>query len=141
MPKAVFDSTILVSAFLAPRGISQVLLEHAVRGAFELYLSEAILEETQEVLLTRTHLRRHYVYTDEQAREFCALLRGFAHLTTLSSPAPPVSRDPNDDMVIACAVAAQATHLVTRDKDLLTLMQHQKIRMTTPEQFIEILRR
>jgi uncharacterized protein len=141
MPKAVFDSTILVSAFLAPRGISQALLHHAVRGAFELYLSEAILEETHEVLLTRAHLRRHYVYTDEQARDFCALLRGFAHLTTLSSPAPLVSRDPNDDMVIACAVVSQATYLVTRDKDLLTLTQHQKIRMTTPEQFIEILRR
>jgi predicted nucleic acid-binding protein len=61
MPKAVFDSTILVSAFLAPQGISQALLEHAVRGAFELYLSEAILQETQGVLLTREHLRRHYV--------------------------------------------------------------------------------
>jgi putative PIN family toxin of toxin-antitoxin system len=81
------------------------------------------------------------VYTDEQAREFCALLRGFAHLTAPPSPAPPVSRDPNDDMVIACAVAAQATYLVTRDKDLLTLAHYQKIRMTTPEQFMEILRK
>jgi putative PIN family toxin of toxin-antitoxin system len=140
MPKAVFDSTILVSAFLAPQGISQALLHHAVRGAFELYLSEAILEETQEVLLTLTHLRKHYVYTDEQAREFCALLRGFAHVTALPASAPPVSRDPNDDMVIACAVAAQATYLVTRDKDLLTLTQYRKVRMTTPEQFIEIVR-
>ena len=60
------------------------------------------------------------------------------------SDVPPlegISRDPNNDMVIACAVAAQATYLVTRDKDLLTLTQHQKIRMTTPEQFMEILRK
>jgi predicted nucleic acid-binding protein len=76
MPKAVFDSTILVSAFLAPRGISQALLKHAVRGAFELYLSEAILEETQEVLLTREHLRRHYVYTDGRPGNFASSSAG-----------------------------------------------------------------
>ena len=58
MLKAVFDATILVSAFLTKPGVSAQLLAHAVAGAFDLYLSDAIIEETRDVLLHREHLRK-----------------------------------------------------------------------------------
>ena len=40
------------------------------------------------------------------------------------SDLPPLTgivRDPNDDMILACAVAASAAYVVTRDLDLLSL--------------------
>ncbi len=106
-----------------------------------LCVSEAILEETRRVLLEEERIRRRYPYTNDDVEEFIAKLRGAASLVSDIPLLEGISRDPNDDMVIACAVAAQATYLVTRDKDLLTLTQYRKIRMTTPEQFIEILRK
>jgi uncharacterized protein len=141
MPKAVLDSTILISALLAPEGISDQLLRQGRRGAFVLCLSEAILEETQRVLLEEERIRRRYPYTNDDVKEFISELRRAASMVSDIPLLQGISRDPNDDMVIACAVAAQATYLVTRDKDLLTLTHYQKIRMTTPEQFIEILRK
>src|SRR5713101_4212475 len=78
MLKAVFDSTALVSAFLSKQGVSAQLLNHAVAGAFELYLSDAIIEETREVLLHRAHLRKRFVYSDQDVEEFRLLLRAFA---------------------------------------------------------------
>ena len=39
----------------------------------------------------------------------------------------PTVRDPDDDQVLACASAAQAQLIVTRDKDLLDLRQYQSI--------------
>ena len=39
----------------------------------------------------------------------------------------PVSRDPDDDHVLACAVAARADLIVTRDLDLLDLKTFQNI--------------
>ena len=51
-----------------------------------------------------------------------------------------VVRDPNDDMVIATAVRAQAAYIVTRDKDLLSLQHYGDITMITPEAFIAIVR-
>ena len=51
-----------------------------------------------------------------------------------------VVRDPNDDMVIATAVRAQAAYIVTRDRDLLSLQHHEGITMITPEAFIAIVR-
>jgi predicted nucleic acid-binding protein len=51
-----------------------------------------------------------------------------------------VVRDPNDDMIVAVAVAAGAEYVVTRDKDLLSLCQHEGIVMIEPEAFLHVLR-
>ncbi len=37
----------------------------------------------------------------------------------------PSSRDPDDDHVLACALAAQADLIVSGDRDLLTLREYQ----------------
>ena len=51
-----------------------------------------------------------------------------------------VVRDPDDDMIIGCAIAADADYLVSRDKDLLSLGSHEGISIIAPEAFLQILR-
>ena len=46
-----------------------------------------------------------------------------------------------DNMIIACAVAAGADYIVSRDLDLLDLKAYQGIQMVRPEDFIHYLRR
>ncbi len=139
MPSAVFDATVLVSAFLTNRGVSAQLLTHAATGAFDLYLSDAIIAETRDVLLHREHLRKRFVYTDPDVEEFCLLLRVFAR-SVPDEPSVRVSRDPNDDYVIATAIAAGTVYIVTRDKDLLTLKTYQDVQMIRPEEFSAVVR-
>ena len=141
MPSAVLDSTILISAFLAQRGVSNELLRHARKGAFILFLSEEILHEAQGVLLDeeRRH-RQRYHYPDEEAVNFIDGLRAFAQLVTDLPRLTVVVRDPDDDMVVATAQRAQAAYLVTRDKDLLSLEIYEDITILTPEAFIAIVR-
>jgi uncharacterized protein len=141
MLSAVFDSTILVSAFLTPHGLADQFLSLARRGAFDLYLSDDIIDETQEVLLERGRIRQRYPYTDEQPTRFCRSLRFSFHLIKDPPPVSGVVRDPNDDMVIACALAAGVSYLVTRDPDLLTLKTYQAVQMISPEEFIPIVRK
>jgi predicted nucleic acid-binding protein len=71
--------------------------------------------------------------------EFCLLLRAFARLVS-GSPSLQVSRDPADDYVIATAVAAGVSYVVTRDKDLLTLQTYQAVHMIRPDEFIALVR-
>src|SRR5262249_23630886 len=100
---------------------------------------EAIIAETREVLLHRAHLRNRFVYTDQDVDEFCLLLRGFARPVS-DLPAVRVSRDPNDDYVLATAVAAGVSHIVSRDKNLLTLKTYQAVQMIRPEEFMALIR-
>jgi predicted nucleic acid-binding protein len=52
----------------------------------------------------------------------------------------PVCRDPDDDAVLACALAAQADLIVSGDDDLLVLKQFQEIRIVTPTQAVKMIR-
>lgn len=140
MPKVVLDSTVFVSAFLSPHGAAAQVLEHALADRVHLAVSEAIIAETRRVLLTYTRLRRRYRYSDADVEDYGAKLGQAFTLLTAFPPVSGVCRDPNDDMVLACAVAAEAAYLVTRDKDLLVLEQYQGIAIVTPEALLAWLR-
>ena len=139
MLSAALDATVLVSAFLTPGGVSDEILRHAREGAFVAFVSEDILAEVVHTL-AYPRIRRRYPYTDEDVRVFCEGLREAASLVPTSSDIPAVVRDPNDDMVLATARAADTTYLITRDLDLLTLQTYEGITIITPEAFMAILR-
>ena len=141
MPKAVLDTTVLVSVFLKPisGGVSFDLLHLAEQGSFDLCLSNDILEETARVLLREGRMRKRYEYPDSAVVEFC---QNIATLSTIADNLPEVSvvRDPEDDMIIASAIAVGADYLVSRDKDLLVLGEHEGIKIVSPEEFSLALR-
>lgn len=140
MLKAVADSTVLVSAFLRKEGLSAVLLRQAAGGAFALSLSQAIVTETETVLLEREHIRRRYPYSNDDVAAFCQTLRGSFPLLTDLPQLTGIVRDPKDDMVIATALTAQVSYLVTRDDDLLSLNPYEGITILSPEAFMGLLR-
>jgi putative PIN family toxin of toxin-antitoxin system len=139
--KAVLDTTILASAFLrnVPGGVSHDLLRFAGEGAFELYVCDDILEETARVLLRDEKKRRRYAYSDVDVVAYCQELALLGMIVD-DLPEVHVVRDPNDDVIVACAIAAGAMYLVTRDKDLLTLDGHEGISIVSPETFLRVLR-
>ncbi len=48
------------------------------------------------------------------------------------------SRDPTDDIFLAAAVASGATHLITRDKDLLALEKPFGISILADQEFLKL---
>jgi uncharacterized protein len=139
MPNVVVDTTVLISGFLTPEGVSADLLERAQAGAFTLCLSREIIEELRSRLLHRRRIRKNYQYTDERVHQHCRDLEAAARLITALPEVRVVARDPNDDMIVACALKAGADYIVTRDKDLLSLGAHEGIRIVTPRQFLDLL--
>lgn len=73
------------------------------------------------MLLNRKHLRRRYKYPDSAVNQFCKGLADLAVAVVSDPPALQVVRDPYDNMIVACALVADADYIVTRDKDLLSL--------------------
>jgi len=139
MLSAALDATVLVSAFLTPGGVSDEILRHAREGAFVVVVSEDIVAEVVHTL-AYPRIRRRYPYTDEDVHGFCDGLRAAASLVPPPSDIPAVVRDPNDDMVLATARAADVAYLITRDLDLLTLQSYEGITIVTPEAFMALLR-
>ncbi len=139
--KAVFDSGILISAFLTKKGISAELLRLARQELFQIYLCEEIFEEIQRVLLTYLHVREQYSYSNRQVAMFCQGLKGATNLVAKLPSIKAVLNDPNDDMIVACAIKARVDFIVSRDEDLLGLKKYKGIKIVSPEEFMETLRK
>ena len=138
MPRAVLDSSVLVSAFVTPHGSVVQLLRDPALSRYQLCLSDAILTETTETLLAKSTLRRYAAYTDEDVHDFVRWLLTQAEMVP-DIPAPRVvPNDPKDDPIVAAAVAAKADYLITADRaHLLPLGEYQGIRIISPREFLD----
>jgi uncharacterized protein len=132
VPRVVVDPGVFVSALIAPKGTPAQLLDLLLEQRFELVVSPRLLGELTGVLL-RDRFRRYVTAAD--VREFVADLAAIA--IVLRDPPDPVAvtRDPNDDYLIALAVAAQADALISGDRDL-TDLQSPPVPVLTPRTFL-----
>jgi putative PIN family toxin of toxin-antitoxin system len=128
VPRIVVDSNILISA-IAFGGKPEEVVGLADRGEIRLFLSQFILDEVRRVLL-----RPKFSVAPSDVEEFLDFLR--YKRVRRRTPALRVSRDPKDNPILECAVAAKADFLVTGDRDLLDLERHEKIAIVTPADFL-----
>jgi putative PIN family toxin of toxin-antitoxin system len=125
--RILLDTNVLIAALIA-RGVCHQLLEHCVRN-HELVTSEFILNEVREKLVEK------FNYSVQVADEVIGLLRSkdVAPATVLDAP---VRRDPDDDNVLAAALAGDCAAIVTGDNDLLVLKEFRRIEIITPRIFL-----
>jgi putative PIN family toxin of toxin-antitoxin system len=137
--RVVLDTTVLISSFLRSDGISAQILDLAA-DAFVLVVAAEILDETGRKLLTGPSIRRRAAYSDSDVQAYLDMLAELGDVVGELPPLRGIVRDPNDDMVVACAVKGEARYIVTRDKDLLSLGAYEGIMIVTPERFRGVLR-
>jgi putative PIN family toxin of toxin-antitoxin system len=138
--RAVFDSSVLVSALITPEGASGQLLDLAHSRLFTLCLSHEILAETAEALSRNHKLRTRYGVEEAAIEAFCDGLAALAEMVTDLPTLDAVPSDPKDNPIVATAVAERADYLVTGDrKHLLPLGRYGNVRIVAVRAFLELL--
>jgi putative PIN family toxin of toxin-antitoxin system len=135
--RAVVDTNVLLAALLW-RGPPHGLLQHARSGALTLLSSPALLAELTEVL-SRAKFDAILLRTATSREHELAQLRRLAEVMEPPPLPQPVCRDPDDDKVLALAIAARAELIVSGDNDLLVLQSFQGIPIVTPAQALVLL--
>jgi putative PIN family toxin of toxin-antitoxin system len=125
--RAVLDTNVAVSALIWG-GIPFDLLEAGSNGRVDLATSPFLLEELAEVL-QRPHLSIRLQRVRGSVEEALAFDAAFTNSVTPASGARAVPGDPDDDHVIAAAIAAGADIIASGDRRLLTLGTYQAIRI------------
>lgn len=125
--RIVFDTNVIILAFIT-RGASAEVFEHCL-AAHDIYISRHIYREIEAVLLNKFSFPASTVtiikrFLDDQVEQ--------VDVQPLEKPA---CRDPDDDLVLACAASARADCLITGDGDLLALEDFEGIMILRPADF------
>lgn len=130
--KVFFDTNVLIAAF-ATRGLcadllSHVLLEH------EVMLGEVVIAELRVKLRTKIKLPKQTIDEIEALlRESTVVPRPAKHLGLKIS-------DPDDEWIVASAVAGGADVLVTGDAAVLKIARRSPLPIVNPRGLWELLR-
>lgn len=135
--RAVADTNTIVSGLLWT-GAPRALLLAARAGKLSLYTSATLLDELSEVLARATFTKR--VAASNMSVE--RLVRRYAQFAQRVIPAstdPVILADPDDDQVIACAVAARADLIISGDRHLRSIESHQGIRIVSTGEALQLI--
>ena len=128
--RLVIDTNVLIAAFIS-HGVCNELLEHCVLN-HDVVLSAFILDELKE------KLTKKFKYTDREANTVTSLLRSRCAVVATQKLPSPISRDPDDDNIIATAMSGTCGYIITGDKDLLVLKKVGDIIIVSPSHFWKI---
>jgi len=134
--RLVLDTNVVASAVLWG-GMPRLLLQAARDERVEIFTSTPMLAELTDILGRRKFAEKIAAsqLTVDQ------LVDGYAQLAVLVRPVttPRIAPDPDDDVVVGTALAAQAGFIVTGDKPLLSVAEHQGIEVIRVARAIEVI--
>ena len=136
--RIVLDTSVLVAAARSRQGASFALVGSLPHPRYEFALSVALYTEWQAVLTRPEHLPPGLQPQDALA--YLRHLASIAHLQDVHYLWRPFLRDPDDDMVLECAVASGSRYLVTHNVRDFARITSLGISPVTPAEFLDMLR-
>jgi putative PIN family toxin of toxin-antitoxin system len=136
--RAVLDTNVIVSGIIASKGAPSDLLAAWRNRRFDLVIGPAILREIERVLRL-PRIMRAYRLVPQDISDLIELLTSRAIVTPGRLTIPLMSRDPEDDQILGCAIEGHADYVVTGDKDLLSLERYREIPIISPAAFAGLL--
>lgn len=130
--RIVLDTNVLYAARISRSGVPARVVQLGLARRYDLIVSPQLVAEVAESLA-----RKKSGLRPEEVDDYVLQL---SRQTLVEDPRDPGrwSRDPDDDYLVALALAAQAAALVTGDRDLLHMIDP-PLPVLTPRAFLDEL--
>jgi putative PIN family toxin of toxin-antitoxin system len=125
--KVFFDTNVLIAAY-ATQGSCHDLVSHCF-AQHTVYLSNFVLKETENKLLHKIKL------SADETSLIMTFLRKYCEIAEETKLFRHISRDHDDDHILAAALYGQVNCIVSGDKDLLVLKKIESIPILKPADF------
>lgn len=136
LPQIVLDTNVLISAQRSQRGASSKLLSLLGTGKFEAHISVALALEYEEILMRyRLELGLSQDDVVDVVDALCALSKPHE----IHYQWRPYLRDPDDEFVLALAVAAGCEYIISFNQRDFVNVERFGIRVVTPGEFLKII--
>ncbi len=132
--RVVFDTNILIASVLSKRGSPYQCLQLAKFTNIQSVTCPEILDEFREKLQFK------FRYSLERVESEVEAIACYSEQVIISNQLNVIITDPDDNMVLECAVIGQANYIVTGDKKhLLPLNNYQGIKIINAADFLTII--
>ena len=123
----VLDTNVYIAAALNPQSILYRLIEDsAAHYLSDYFTSPAILLELQNKLENKFKFpRENVVQWINRIEESVTVIRPLKHVQI-------ITRDPDDNKILECALEAKADLIISADKDLIALKEWEGIKIIHP---------
>jgi predicted nucleic acid-binding protein len=136
--RVAFDTSVLVAAARSRRGASFALVSAIPSPDFQICLSIGLYAEWQDVLTRPEHLPPGQ--TTENALGFLRYLASRAWLQDIYFLWRPFLPDPDDDMILELAFAANCQYIVTHNVRHFRGCEQFGVEALTPRDFLKRIR-
>lgn len=127
--KVVFDTNIYISAAIKSPLAEDILELAAKTDIITLIVSEEILSELREKLISK------FARSETVVDIFINRIRKIAEIVEPKESVDVIKRDPEDNKILECALAGNADLIVTADQDLIKLKTFKGIGIIHPKTF------
>jgi len=131
--RVVFDTNVLSSALgwdAKPEACFELVLHDQAEG----YISPAMVDELQRVM---DYPR--FEFTDGEKQSFLEIILTSFHVLDPEVAVTIVEDDPDDDMVLECALASDADYILSGDSHLQDVQSFRGIEILGPAAFLDSL--
>ena len=132
--RVVIDTIVFVSSFITV-GTLRKIIDLWKKGKITLCLSKPIVEEYLEVL------KQLGLENEEETSELLHLFaRGFNSIFTAKTPDFQIfEENSKDDKFFQCAVALEASYIISGEKAVLAVEDYMGIKVISPKRFVDLM--
>jgi len=128
--RVVFDTNIFISAIVISRSQAEKAISKIIEGGDTLIISRAIIDEVLSLLSSKF------------SRDREAISHVAVYLSDLGEVVSPTKRirilkDEPDNRILECALGGKVDVIVTGDKEMLNLGEHQGVKIISLKAYLE----
>jgi putative PIN family toxin of toxin-antitoxin system len=125
--KVVFDTNVFIAAALKGAFAEEIIELAETTDLITLITSEEILSELKQKLLYK------FDKSESNVDYFIEKVRNIAGIVSVTKRVSVVTRDPDDNKILECALSGKADLIVTSDQDLIKLKTFRGIGLVHPK--------
>jgi uncharacterized protein len=135
----VLDTNVIVSAILSRKGNPAEIIRRWEAEEFDVATSQVLIQELEKAL-NYNQVRKYTQTSDEEIQNLLARLHTAAIVVDPQIQLNVIAKDPDDNRVLECALSARAHYIISGNKHLLDLKEHEGVIIMSPASFLTLLK-
>lgn len=131
MHGVVLDTNVVISSIFWKNSNPHKIVLLAIEQKIQNFTSQDMITELAKVLMS------DFKQPEEFVERQVDLLLAYSEITEPQTKVKAVPEDPKDNMVVECALSANADYIITGDNHLLKLKEYKGIKILTPREFLD----